>query len=164
MSKNVKKQMADSLGRVRKIGQREEQLDRRLTDKELDEYKDQFIALADQREELERKKAEVMASYGSQFKTIDLQSDELRRKINSRRITESILVEEWLTDRNEVIRVRADLQEVIGNPRTARPSELQESLPLDQATPEEAGDVDPQEDAPEDAPEWDEEAFADKAH
>ena len=123
-----KREPKDPFERIRKVGAREESLERRLTDVEMDDLHQQYLVLGNQREELEKKKAEVMANYGAQFKAIDLQADTTRRQLNSRRKSDVVTVEEWLNASNEIVRIRADTGEQLGDPRKARADELQEKL------------------------------------
>lgn len=122
------KKSKDPFERIRKVGEREESLERRLTDVEMDDLHQTYLALGNQREDLECKKAEVMANYGAQFKAIDLQADTARKLLNSRRKSDTVIVEEWLNASNEVVRIRADTGEQLGDGRKARADELQEKL------------------------------------
>lgn len=113
---------------VRMIGERQEALEVRLTDAEMDDAHHQFLALANQREELEEKLAEVKANYKAQFEAIDLQREATRRLLNNRRRTTTVTVQEWLNASNEVVRIRADTGDQLGDARKARTDELQEKL------------------------------------
>ena len=128
MSNTKNKKPKDPFERVRKVGERDETLERRLTDVEMDDLHQQYLSLGNQREELENKKAEVLANYNAQFKAIDLQSDTTRKLLNSRRRSDTVHVEEWLNASNEIVRIRADTGEQLGDPRKARADELQEKL------------------------------------
>lgn len=123
-----KKKPKDPYERIRKVGQREESLERRLSDVEMDDLHQTYLKLGNQREDLETKKAEVIANYNAQFKAIDLQADTARRLLNSRRKSDLVIVEEWLNASNEIVRIRADTGEQLGDPRKARADELQEKL------------------------------------
>lgn len=143
--KTENKKPKDPFERVRKVGQRDEMHERRLTDVEMDDLHAQYLALGNQREELEEKKAEVLANYNAQFKAIDLQSDTTRKLLNSRRRSDTITVEEWLNASNEIVRIRADTGEQLGDPRKARADELQEKLfpdPAQDGEPEAEHDAD----------------------
>lgn len=146
------KKPKDPNERVRKLGEREEQLEIRLTQLEMDDYHNQHLALSNQRDELEEKLAEVKANYKAQFEAIDLQVAATRRLLNTRRRTATVKVEEWLTASNEVIRLRADTNEQLGDLRKARADELQEKLfpdnPPDSATPGAQQEGAPTEDDP----------------
>lgn len=151
-----KKKPKDPYERIRKVGQREESLERRLTDVEMDDLHVTYLSLGNQREDLETKKAEVMANYNAQFKAIDLQADTVRRLLNSRRKSDTVVVEEWLNASNQIVRIRADTGEQLGDPRKARADELQEKLFPDKEeksadpapSPAPQGDAPPQDPAP----------------
>lgn len=113
--------------RVRKIGEREEIVEYALTSEQLANSKDEIMALLDQKQETEEKKAEVMSNYKSQLATIDLQIESTRRTIRSGRRKETLTIEEHLTASNEIVRVRKDTGQQIGR-RTASAEELQERL------------------------------------
>lgn len=118
----------DPFERIRKVGEREELLERRLSDVEMDDLHQTYLSLGNQREDLESKKSEVLANYGAQFKAIDLQADTARKLLNTRRKSDTVLVEEWLNASNEIVRIRSDTGEQLGDPRKARADELQEKL------------------------------------
>jgi hypothetical protein len=113
---------------VRMLEERDETLDVRLTDVEMDDLHNQHLALTNQRDELEEKLAEVKANYKAQFEAIDLQVTSTRRLLNTRRKQVAVKVQSWLTDKNEVIRIRSDTGDQLGDARKARADELQEKL------------------------------------
>lgn len=113
---------------VRMLGARDEALEVRLTDAEMDDAHHQFLALHNQREELEEKLSEVKSNYKAQFEAIDLQSQATRRLLNSRRRVTTVNVQEWLNASNEVVRIRTDTGDQLGDARKARSDELQEKL------------------------------------
>jgi hypothetical protein len=125
----------DPMERVRKIGSRDETIEIRLTQIQIENERALIVALLDQREEIEEKKAEVVAQFKAQNATVDLQIESARRLIKSGRRHESVKIEEWLTVGNDVIRVRPDTGEILGDPRKARAEELQEKLFPDTPTP-----------------------------
>lgn len=130
--------------RIRKIGEREESIVHELSAKELSDRKDDVMDLLEEVEKIEERKKEQAKNYASQLSTLELQIGEMRREIKSGKRSQTVLIQEFLTASNEVIRVRADTDEQIGIPRTATARELQEELPLDAAaeTNEEAVDFD----------------------
>lgn len=141
MTKAIKKNPPrDPFELVRKLGEREESLDVRLTDVEMDDLHMQHLALTNQRDELEEKLSEVKANYKAQFEAIDLQVATTRRLLNTRRRTTTVKVEEWLNASNEVVRKRADTGEQLGDARKARADELQEKLFPDSAPEAPTGD------------------------
>jgi hypothetical protein len=161
------KKPKDPYERIRKVGQREETIERRLTDIEKDDLHQTYLALGNQRQDLEDKKAEVMANYNAQFKAIDLQADAARRLLNARRKSDVGLGEEWLNASNEIVRIRTDTQEQLGDPRKARADELQENLFQDPPADTQAEGAPPEDEAipqgeavPEEEPAEDDNAFA----
>ena len=126
-------------------GEREEILEEKLTQLAIENMREEVMILLDDEERLQEKAKEAAKNFGSQIKTNELQRNELRRTITSGRRRITLVVEEYLTASNEVVRVRKDTGEQIGQ-RTATPRELQEELPLDSKAEEaaESEDDDPQ--------------------
>lgn len=160
MKEQTKKKSKDPFERVRKLEERDETLEVRLTDVEMDDLHDQHLNLTNQRDELEEKLAEVKANYKAQFEAIDLQVTVTRRLLNSRRKQIPVKVESWLNAANEVVRIRADTGEQLGDSRKARADELQEKLFADE--PKDAGDA-AQQDAS-DAPDGGDEMFGEDSN
>lgn len=123
-NKNKKK---DPDERVRKIGEREEIVETKLTQIQLEDMRMEVMALLDEEERIEAKKDEVAKNFTSQLKTNKLQINELRRTIAACKRRETIIVEEHLTQSNEIVRIRKDTGDRIGS-RTATPRELQEPM------------------------------------
>ncbi len=130
MSTTTKPKKTPPDHRVRKIGQREESIDTKLTQIQIEDMRENVMVLLDDEERIEEKAKEAAKNFSSQLKTNQLQRNELRRIITQGKKRETIIVEEFLTVSNEVIRVRQDTGEQLGA-RTATPRELQEELPLD---------------------------------
>lgn len=124
MSKAKKR---DPSERVRKIGEREESIEHRLNAGELEDIKDRVMTHLDEIDKIESKKAEAVANYKAQTASFELQLEADRNLLKSRVLRSMIVIEEYLTHGNEVIRVRKDTGEQIGA-RTATPAELQEEL------------------------------------
>lgn len=129
MSRNGKRK--DPNERVRKIGQREEIINVKLTQVQLDEMRYEVMLLLDDEERIEEKAKEAAKNFSSQLKTNQLQRNEIRRVVTAGVRRQTIIVEEHLTASNEVIRIRQDTGDQLGLGRTATPRELQEELPLD---------------------------------
>lgn len=129
MTKKAKK---DPNERVRKIGEREEIIETKLTQKEIEDLRGTVMVLLDRKDEILEKKSEVVKNYGSQLATVDLEIDTTRRLIHSGRRKIDITVDEFLTQGNEIVRIRRDTGEQIGA-RTATQKELQEPLFEDDA-------------------------------
>lgn len=136
---------------VRMLEEREEVLDVRLTDVEMDDFHNAHLSLGNQREELEEKLTEVKANYKAQFEAIDLQVTATRRFLNTRRKQIAVKVQSWLTERNEVIRVRSDNGDQLGDARKARSDELQESLFPDKPDAAQQSDAEQPDGEPENA-------------
>jgi hypothetical protein len=136
---------------VRKIGEREESIETKLTQVQIEDMREEVMTLLDDEERIEEKAKEAAKNFASQIKTNNLQRNELRRTIASGRRKQTLIIEEHLTASNEVVRIRKDTGEAIGSPRTATPRELQEELFQDapaeeqpNATPPPEGEADEQ--------------------
>jgi hypothetical protein len=129
-----KESKKDPMGRVRKIGEREENVDVKLTQLQIEDLREQVMVYLDDEERIEEKAKEAQKNFASQLKTNQLQRNEIRRTIAAGRKRVSITVEEYLTNSNEVIRVHKQTGEQLGPARTATPRELQEELPLGDET------------------------------
>lgn len=147
MSRNGNAKKKDPNERVRKIGEREEIVDVELTEAQLEEMRGEVMVLLDDEERIEEKAKEAAKNFSSQLKTNQLQRNELRRKIATRRVRNTIIVEEHLTQANEIVRIRKDTGEIIGT-RTATPRELQEEMFSDKP-PAAPSDAPPEGDPPE---------------
>jgi hypothetical protein len=146
-SKAPAKKSRDPNERIRLVATREEIIDTKLTQNEIDEYQRENMVLDDEIEKIEEKKKESASNFASQLKTIELQKSELRRMVNSGRRRETVVIEEHLTGSNEIVRIRKDTGERIGG-RTATPRELQEEMFSDKPPPENGSVEEPQNDAP----------------
>ena len=143
--------------RIRKIGEREEMIEIEFSDEQIADKRGEVMVLLDEEERIEAKKEELAKNFASQLKTNKLQINELRRQITSRKTRMTVIVEEHLTQQNEIVRIRKDTGEQVGV-RTATPRELQEEMfPAKQegdAPPNDApsdGFLDPGEGFPSDA-------------
>jgi chromosome segregation ATPase len=116
-----------ALVRVREVGQREETLKRQLTATEIQALREELEALLDDEDNIDEKKKEASKNFASQLETNKLQQSNLRRRIKSKEAEEKVLVKEYLTKANEIVRIRADTDEQIGQ-RTATKAELQEEM------------------------------------
>jgi hypothetical protein len=124
MSKAKKK---DTNERVRKIGEREEAIETRLSSEELGEVRETVMILLDDLDLIEGKKKEAMKNFASQAATIELQVEGARNLLKSKVRRTTVIVDEYLTQGNEVHRVRRDTGEQLGA-RTATAAELQEEM------------------------------------
>lgn len=141
------KKTLDRLSGARQIGTRNESIPETLSlaQRELEREK-----VCDMLREIARVKEEhKTATAKAKAKITDLeeQKEIALRNANTGRRDVEIEIQEWLDKGNQVLRVRADTGEVIGD-RTARVDELQEKLFEDD---EPAGDDDEDEDEDENA-------------
>lgn len=122
------KKRKDPNERIRKVAEREETREVKLTEVQRDEQRMIAMSLLDQLDEIEEKKKEVVKNYASQIAAVELQLHSARQLANGGKRRDTFLVEEWLTGANDVIRIRADTGEQLGDVRRARAEELQERL------------------------------------
>lgn len=113
---------------VRKVGEREETIEVPLTQEQLLAQKDLVCELIDAKGKLEDEKKEAMKALGARSAAIDLKLENAMRLVRARRQSVGVMIEDWLTKKNEIVRIRADTQEQIGDVRRARADELQERL------------------------------------
>lgn len=121
------KKSRDPEEHIRLVATREEIIETKLTQVQIDEMQRENLVLDNEVERLEEKKAEATKNFASQLKTIELQKSEIRRMVNSGRRRETVIIEEYLNGRNEIVRIRKDTGERIGQ-RTATARELQEPM------------------------------------
>lgn len=131
------KKKKDPNERIRMVGEREQAIEIPLTADQLDDERSAVMEFLDHKEEIEDRKKEAMKNFASQIATVELQIEGSRRLIKSKRRKVVVVIEEWLTAANEIIQVRRDTNEQIGDPRRARAEELQERLfPPEQEDPQ----------------------------
>lgn len=152
------KKKKDPNERIRKIGEREEVIEIKLTQLQLEDMREEVMTLLDDEERIEEKAKEASKNFASQLKTNQLQRNELRRTIAGGKRRETIIVEEHLTASNEVVRIRKDTGDQVGA-RTATPRELQEDLFQELPAGDPSENDAPQNDAPEGDGAFDESAF-----
>jgi hypothetical protein len=139
--------------RIRLLATRDEIIETKLTQLQIDEMQRENMVLDNEIEKIEEKKKESASNFASQLKTIELQKSELRRMVNSGRRRETVTIEEYLNGRNEVVRIRKDTGEPLrkdnGEPvtRTATARELQEEMFTDKRTDADPAGPVPQNDA-----------------
>jgi hypothetical protein len=120
----------DRLENARKIGERQETITHMLSPTEVELEQREVCKLLREIEKTEGEIKNVTATHKSRLVDLKTRLRSSANIANTAKRDIEITVEEWLSDKNEVIRVRTDTGEVIGN-RTARAAELQEDLPLD---------------------------------
>ncbi len=129
-----KKEPADQNNeRVRQIGvTRIETIVEDLSPMQIEECKTRITELLDRQDEGKRRLKELAKGFKDVLAEVKSQLDAARNEVATAKRRTEVGIDEYLTKRNEVIRIRADTGEQIGASRTARPSELQEALPLDE--------------------------------
>ena len=119
---------------ARKLGERKETITELLSPMQTEAEARSVVTLL---REIERAEEELKnATAGHKAKISDLRTrlkDHARASGTGKRDKE-VTIEEWLTPQNEVIRIRADTRERIGN-RNATTTDLQEPLPGMDAPP-----------------------------
>jgi len=129
-----KKNKSNGNTRVRKLGEREESVVTPLSDSQLEEVKERVMVYLDEIDAIKDKKDEAVAQFKAEAATIKLQLETDRKLLKSRARKDMVVIEEYLTQANEVIRVRKDTGEQIGQ-RTATSAELQEEMFTEPADP-----------------------------
>ena len=140
-SKAAPARNGDRLANARKIGERQETITHGLSPMEVDKERERVCMLLREIEKTESEIKNATASHKAKLVELKTQLKDSANMANTAKRDLEITVEEWLTDKNEVIRVRSDNGEIVGN-RVARPAELQEDLPLDEGDDEEGDDDD----------------------
>lgn len=132
--------VGDRLANAKKIGERQETITRALSPMEVDREREEVCKLLREIDKAEEERKNEAAAAKAKITELKTRLAEHARVANTAKRDEEITIEEWLTDKNEVIRVRADNGEIIGN-RVARAAELQEDLPLgDKEADDDEGD------------------------
>jgi hypothetical protein len=137
---------------VRKVGDRQVEVDVDLTPEQIEEQHDTLVSLLEQIDEIEEKAKENKANFAAQTKAVELQKSATLRLIRSKCRRVNLEIQEWLTKSNEIVQIvtKPDgSQERIGDARRARADELQEKLfPDTPDKPDDEGDVEIPEAAP----------------
>lgn len=120
----------------RKIGERTEVIAVRLSPMQVEDHRATVIDLIQEGDELEERLKSSKADYKAKIAEVASKRAAAIGAIRSGKISREVTIEEWVTDRNEVIRLDASTGEEIGR-RNATARELQEPLPL--PDPEAAG-------------------------
>lgn len=114
----------------RKIGERTETIDVKLTQLQIEDERVRVLDLLQAKDELEEAWKAKKESHKAELTDIDAQIAAARASSRSGRVRREIVIEEWVTKQNEVIKIDKATGLEIGR-RTATRDELQESLPLD---------------------------------
>jgi hypothetical protein len=131
----TKKQKVKGDERKRKIGERTEVIEVKLTPMQIEDARAKVIDLLQEKDELEEKLASVKADYKAKIAEVDSRKAHELGMVRTGRTRKELVIEEWVTAQNEVVRVNQETGEELGR-RTATPRELQEELPLEDAKPE----------------------------
>ncbi len=119
---------ADAEPAARKLGERRETITVDLSPTEVEEEKTLVMDLLGRRQNLEAAKKSTMADYKAKIDKVSEQITSSCRVATTERREIEIDVEEWINRNNQVVRIRRDTGEILGEPRTARADELQEAL------------------------------------
>lgn len=124
--------------RIRKIGQREEIVSLDLDTDARDEASAHLLVLLNDEEGIKERLKEQASTLRAELKTNQLEQKRLRRELGDGKRKETLMIEEWLTKGNEIIRIRADDGSQVGDVRKARAEELQEEMFQDSPAPQNA--------------------------
>jgi hypothetical protein len=143
----------------RKIGERTETIWIKLSPMQIEDERSKVIDLLQERDELDERWKSTKADHKAKEAELDSKIESARGAIRTCKVSRELVVEEWVTDRNEVIRIDKATGEEVGR-RTATARELQEELDLPE--PKAADDDGEDELGREVAEEGDAEDFGDK--
>ncbi len=115
--------------RKRKIGERTEVIEVKLTPMQIEDRRAEVIDLLQEKDQLEEKLASIKADYKAKIAEVDSRKADALGAIRSGRVRVELVIEEWVNAQNEVVRVNKETGDEIGR-RTATARELQEELPL----------------------------------
>lgn len=118
--------------RVREIGApRLETIVEDLSPMQVEECKTKITQLLDRQDEAKRRLKDLAKGFKDVLAAIKAELDTTRTEVATAKRRTEVEIQEYLTKRNEVIRIRADTGDQVGAARTARPAELQEPLPFE---------------------------------
>lgn len=122
--------LRERLANARKIGSRQETITVLLSPSQVEEERAKVCSLHRDLDRVEGDLKTISSGHKARIREIKASIATAVMVANAAKRDEEITIEEWLTGRNEVIRVRTDTQEIIGN-RIAKVDELQEELELE---------------------------------
>jgi len=134
--------ISERLANARKIGTRDEVVIEQLSPSQIDEERTKVCLHLREIDVVKTAKREANDRAKARITELENAIASGVRVANAGKRDAEIVVEEWLTGRNEVIRVRTDTGEIIGT-RVASLGELQEDMFVDD---EDADDADEDED------------------
>lgn len=130
MSKAKPKKNPDE--RKRKIGSRIEEIERVITPSEHELEVETLIAALGEKQRAEDDKKAASVKFKAIIDTAKVQISESLDVITKKRRTDEVVVEEWLTAGNEIVRINSETGERIGGARNATAAEMeQEELDLE---------------------------------
>jgi hypothetical protein len=125
----------------RKIGQRTEIVTVKLSPMQIEDQRALVIDLIQEGDELEERLKSSKADYKAKIAEVDSKKSAALGAVRSGKVAREIIVEEWVPERNEVIRIDQATGEEVGR-RNATARELQEELPIDTTPPAKASEAD----------------------
>ena len=129
--------VVERLSNARKLGEREETDTEILSQAQLSDMRIEICSRLWDLEAAREAKKRAAEKHRAKIKELDAAIADMNRAVRVGKRDVPIIVEEWLTDRNEVIRVRADTQEIIGT-RVATIADMQDDMFEDEDADDEA--------------------------
>jgi hypothetical protein len=113
---------------VRMLAERSEKVVTKLTPIQAEDRRQVVLDVLDDIERLEDEQKQIAAGYKAKIKDLKAALKKTRKEVKDNRVTEELVIQEWLTADNQVLRYRKDTNTQIGDARVARAEELQEQL------------------------------------
>jgi hypothetical protein len=114
----------------RKISQAMEGIVVKLTPQEVEETRASVMDMLDQKKAIEFAKKSAMSEFKAKLQELEERLSKACTEASTGKRELDVIVEEYLTSANEVVKIRADTGEPIGKPRTATVAELQEPIDM----------------------------------
>ena len=118
---------------VRKLREYQDTITVTLTQEELEAQRARVCELRDRQNELDEKFKTIQAEHKARVKEIQEQERVARKLVSTKRADIEVTIAEWLQDGFDgiqVVRVRTDTGDMVGEPRKATAAERQEAIPL----------------------------------
>lgn len=115
---------------VRKLGERVDTIEQKLSPMQIEDERAKVLDMLQERDELDEQWQSAKAAHKAKLADLDSRLESSRGAIRAGKVRKEIVVEEWLTRQNEVIRLDAATHLEIGR-RNATREELQEELDLE---------------------------------
>lgn len=119
--------------RIRMLGEREEKVVFRLTPLQVEDRRQVCLDVLDDIEQKENELKEMSSALRGKIKELKAGLKRTRKEVADAKVTEELVIQEWLMSDNQVIKVRKDTDLPVGDPRVARAEELQEKLFADKS-------------------------------